>query len=95
MAFHMEGSTEVAYIVLGFVYSLFAQQQHTIISLTDQVGNNVFGTPAPGCECGQVCVFVLLTHTSLLISVYTGTHTVIGVRNLKLQLWLWWCHTTC
>lgn len=54
MAFHMEGSTEV--YCFGFVYSLFAQQ-HTIIFLTDQVGNNVFGTPASGCECGQVCVF--------------------------------------
>lgn len=76
------------YTAVGFIYSLFAQQ-HSIIYLAGQVGNNVFDgiwAPAPWCVCECVCVYVpplLLKHTSLQFSVYIRTHSVNDVKHFK------------
>lgn len=57
-------------IVFSFVYTLFARQC-AIISLTGQVGNNMFGrmrTPAPRCLRGKSSKCVcLLVHTLLSV----------------------------
>lgn len=85
------GSEHTAILFLPPPIVSFARQ-HAIISLTDQVGNNVFGrkrTPAPGCERrrARARVFVRLT-THHRLSPSTQGHAVVSNVNY-LKLWPW------